>query len=509
MQKTEIKTNTLTEFNELIEEIRVIQSASQLSAWDMEINMPKAASEDRAWQMSMMSKICHEKLISKKTGDLLNELLEKSTLDTLNKTDKTHILEVKKEYDKAIKVPTKLVQELSETTAKAQLIWIEAKGKNNFSLFSPSLEKIISLKQKIADCIGYKNTSYDALLDDYEPGITASDLETLFNNLKKELIPLIQKIKESKTNLDASFIKQKYDKNKQLKICKDLLKYIGFDLERGHLAETTHPFTIGMGPNDVRLTTRTDENNLFFALGSTIHEGGHGIYEQGIGKELFKTFLYGGSSVGIHESQSRLYETIIGQGLSFWKFYFPILKNEFKDELKNISLESFYKGINKVEPSLIRVEADEVTYNIHIIIRFEIEKDLMENKIKVKDTPAIWNKKYTDYLGITPKNDSEGVLQDMHWSLGAIGYFPTYTIGNLSAAQIYNKIKKELPNIESEIEKGNFSTLKKWLRENIHKYGMLKKPKDLIREVTGEELKADYFINYIKNKYSQIYSLNI
>ncbi|MBI3309051.1 MAG: carboxypeptidase M32 [Candidatus Melainabacteria bacterium] len=498
----------IKELKNLVDEMQAVICAEKILAWDLEINMPKTASRERAWQMSILSKIVHEMLISSKMQELLNNLRKKELFELLKTKDKAMVRELGRDFDKAIKIPTDLIRELTETTAQAQVVWAEAKTKNDFKLFAPHLEKIFSLKRQMAEYLGYKDSPYDALLDEYEPGMNTKTLDELFENLKKELIPYIKKIQCSNNMPNNTFLKQSYNKEKQLQLCNLLLETLGFDLKKGILEESIHPFTMGISPNDVRLTTRTDENNLFFAIGSTIHEGGHALYEQGIDSKLFKTNLYSGSSLGIHESQSRLYETIIGQGYPFWKYYFPVLKDTFKKELSDISLEEFYNGLNCVEPSLIRVEADEVTYNLHIVIRYEIEKDLMEKKLMINDIPKAWKEKMHNYLGVTPQTDAEGALQDIHWSFGAIGYFPTYTMGNLCAAQFYNQIRKEIPDIEQKLEKGDFKELREYLKEKIHQYGLLETPEEILQRVTGEPLKTHYFINYIKEKYNKIYSLN-
>lgn len=501
--------NLFLKFKTYIEEIQALIASEKLLAWDLEINMPKSAAEDRAWQISIMSKLIHKKLTSCEMNLYLNELRKKDILTLLDSKDKALIREAGREYDKAVKVPGEIIEALANVTAKAQLTWQDARKKQNFELFAPSLEKIIALKQKIADYIGYTGSPYNALLDDYEEGMNTEKLENLFSKIKKEIITLVQEIQKSNIKPDTSFLNLSFSKEKQIALCQEILEFIGFDLNKGHFGESTHPFTIGIGPNDVRLTTRVNENNLLCAIGSTIHEGGHALYEQGIDPALYKSYLFNGASLAIHESQSRLYETIIGQGLPFWSSIYPKLQNYFKSELNDISLDKFYKAINKVEPSLIRIEADEVTYNLHIIIRYEIEKDLIENKIKIKEVPEVWSEKYQKYLGVIPKNHAEGALQDIHWSLGAIGYFPTYTLGNLYAAQFYFQAKKDIPNLENEIEKGNLSLLRNWLKEKIHSYGMIETPEQIVKRICGQELNSDYFISYIKDKYSKLYNLKL
>ena len=495
----------LSEFKELVEEICALNAVNELASWDQKTYMPSKGSEERGWQMMNISKISHRTFTSEKMGELLKQLEEPANFNKLNKIDQALVKEASTNYKKAKNVPLALVQEISETTSNAYNVWVDAKKNNNFNDFAPYLEKIVSLKKRYAEYIRYTGSPYNALLDDYEPGMTTEKLNEIFSKLKKELVPIIKAITESKVKINDDFLNKSFDRNKLLAFVKVILEQIGFDFSKGRMDETEHPFCISLAPNDGRITTHTYENDLLSSISAPTHETGHWLYGEGMDKDLYKTFLYDGASLGIHESQSRLQETIIGQGLPFWKHFFPILKQTFPEELKGVELEDFYKAVNIVEPSFIRIKADEVTYQMHIIIRWEIERDLFEGKIQAKDLPDIWNNKMQDYLGITPETNSQGVLQDVHWSMGAFGYFPTYTLGNLYAAQFYNTAKKEIPNLEEKFSNGDFMTLRNWLREKIHKYGKTETPSQIAKRVTGEELNPDYFIAYIKDKYSKIY----
>lgn len=495
------------DFKSILYELQALGVVSAIASWDLETQMPKRGAEYRGWALSIISKLSHEKLTSEEVGKFLNYFREESVLGKLTKIDRAIVREIGKSYDREKKIPTKLVQELSELTAKSHVIWAESKKNNEYKKFAPHLERIFSIKKEMTEYIGYKDTPYNALIDMYEPGITVSELDKIFENLKAELIPFIKKIKDSQTVINSTFINKDFSHEKQILLSKDLLTYIGYDFDRGRLDESNHPFTIGIGPDDVRVTTHIKTSNILSNIGSTIHEGGHALYELGIDPSLSKVGLGSGVSLGIHESQSRLYETVIGQSLSFWKGYFPKLKTFFPDQLENIDVESFYKAINIVQPSFIRVDSDEVTYNFHIIIRYEIEKALLENKINVEDIPTVWNEKMEKYLGVKPKTDTEGALQDVHWSWGAIGYFPTYTIGNICAAQFFNTMKNQILDVEEKISKGDLLTVKNWLCENIHRYGSIEEPSSIIQRVCNEPINAKYFVNYIKEKYTNIYKL--
>jgi carboxypeptidase Taq len=471
--------------------------------------MPEEGSNTRASLMAYVKKTQHKVLTSAHFHELIEYLQQEENLNKMTEVEKAVLKVIAKDHNKKRKIPERLVEELAETTTKAFSVWVRAKAKNDFNSFAPYLEKIVLLKRQEAECVGHEGSPYNALLDEYETKMTTEKLDKIFTRLKQELVPIIRAIKESSVKIDESFLCKKYDRQKQLDLCRAVLRHLGFDFQKGRLDETEHPFMSGFSPNDGRITTHVYEDKFFDAISSSTHECGHWLYQNGIDSSLYKTPLWDGTSLGIHESQSRLYETIIGQGLPFWKYFFPVLKHTFPEQLGSVTLDDFYKAINIVEPFFIRIQSDELTYQMHIILRYEIEKDLIEGKIKVQDLPTIWNQKMNGYLGIMPENDSKGVLQDVHWSGGGIGYFPTYTLGNLYAAQFYNQAKKEIPDLEERIEKGDMMTLRNWLKEKIHKYGKLETPDEIVKRVTGEELNPDYFIRYIKEKYSKIYGLSL
>jgi len=496
--------DALAQLKELTAEIIDLRAAQGLLGWDLETYMPPEGAETRAHQRSTLAKLSHQMLTSETMGNLL-KTLRKQKLDRI---DQALVREVAKEYDRETKIPVKLVQEMTEVTAKAHPIWVSARKDNKFSNFAPVLEKIIDLNRQTTKVIGYQDSPYNALLDLYEPTLTVKQTDTLFSALKKDLVPLVKAIQESPKKPDAGFLRNKtYPEDKQWEFTITVLEAMGFDFARGRQDKAAHPFTMGMSSRDVRLTTRVFKTDIVSALFSSLHEGGHGLYEQGVDPALARTFLDGGVSLGIHESQSRLWENLVGRSKAFWTYFYPKLKKLFPKPLDGITMQQFYKAINTVEPSFIRVEADEVTYNLHIMLRYEIEKALIEGDLKVKDIPAVWNKNMKSYLGITPPSDTLGCLQDVHWSHGSFGYFPTYTLGNLHSVQFFNTAKKQVKSLEDQIAKGKLLPLKNWLNQEIHHHGHVELPDELSRRVTGEPLNSRYFVEYLWAKYGEIYGI--
>jgi carboxypeptidase Taq len=447
----------------------------------------------------------HDKFVAINSDGLLSKLKADVDAKKIKGKDVVIIMETWRDYEKEKKLPIEFVKEMTEVTSKAQNIWAEARKKNDFQMFLPWLTKIVKLKRKEAEYIGYKDSPYDALIDICEPGMTAAESFMILSDLKDFLLPFIKKIRASKVRIDPKKILGNFPIEEQRKFNDSIVKKLGFDFEAGRIDKATHPFADGLHPYDVRMTTRYSEKNLFYSLGSTIHETGHGLYEQGLPVEHFGTPLADTVSLGIHESQSRMWENLIGKGESFWKHFYPILQKQFPKPYKELLFDDFYRIINKVTPSLIRTESDEVTYNLHIIIRFEIEKEMIEGAIELKDLPKIWKSKVKEYLGIDVPNDTLGVLQDVHWSCGLIGYFPTYSFGNLYSAQFFNTMKKDIPDMEKQIAKGNFKDIREWLRKHIHSTGRTYKAGELVKKVTGEALTSKYFIEYLEKKYKKIY----
>ncbi|WP_297434198.1 carboxypeptidase M32 [uncultured Cetobacterium sp.] len=491
----------IKKFREMIKEKKIIDSMLALLQWDLETQAPKGGYKLISEMIGELSLKSYNLTTSKEFLETLKDL--KKNEEKLDNIMKREIEILEEEVEKIKVIPSEEYKMYSELTAKAQGIWELARENNDFESFAPILEQIFNFNRKFIEYRGIKDDVYSEILNDYEKGMNVKKLDNFFEELKNEIVPLLKEINKNKRNFEKK-IKFEVSECDQKKFSKEILEYIGFDLEKGTLSESAHPFTLTVNKDDVRLTTRYLKNLPFSSVFSTIHEGGHGIYEQGVAEELKETILSDGASMGIHESQSRFYENIIGRSKEFW---FGILeKSKFKyNELSKLSLEEIYKGINEVSPSLIRVEADELTYSLHIMVRYEIEKGILSGEYLIKDLPKIWNEKMNEYLGVIPSTDSEGVLQDVHWSCGLIGYFPSYALGNVYSLQILNAMKKDI-NIEGALERGELKKIKEWLGEKIHRYGKLKTPKEIMISVTGEELNPEYYIEYLKEKYKNIYN---
>ena len=481
-----------------------VYMAMSVLGWDQETKMPINGSKFRSQQLSTLAKIAYELSTDKQYGILLEKL---NNDNSLNSDEKRNVYLSRKEYLKNNKYSSDFIVRQSKLISKAFNDWRLAKEKNDFKLFQNSLEKLVELRREECELLGYKGHPYDALLDRYEPNLTTENVDLIFEDVKNKLVPFIKEISKN-NHVDDSFFYQFFDKDKQWDFGIKLLKQMGYDFNSGRQDISAHPFSSHFSPEDARVTTRIDENNLSEMIWSCIHEGGHALYEQGILSENYGTPLGNSVSLGIHESQSRLWENHVGRSLEYWQNNYPLLQSLFPDKLKDIDYNKFYEATNNVKPSLIRTNADELTYHLHVLIRYEIEKGLIEGSIKVIDLPSIWNKKYYDYLGIEVPDDSSGVLQDIHWSHGSFGYFPTYTIGSFYAAQFFNKASTEIENIDEKILNGDTSELLLWLRENIHKNGEKYDAKVLCKKITGEELNFKYFMKYVTNKYSKIYNLN-
>lgn len=496
--------NAIKKLNDIDSKLHALQHAGSLIHWDASTGAPKNSVEGRAKTLSLLAGESYKTVVNDEFNDLLTYLENhKDELDyiTVRKTE-----EFRDDYDKSAKLPQQLVMDYTEDQAKASAAWEEAKLKSDFSIFAPHLEKIINYNKKFIEYRGYTKHPYNTLLDDYEKDLTTDVLDEFFSQLKNSIVPLVAKIKKSKVKIDDSFINRDYPIDKQKELNKDVLKKLGFKMDSGIIAESEHPFTINFDRNDVRITTHYYKNNLLPALFSTIHEGGHAIYEQNIGEELNFSTIGTGTSMGIHESQSRFFENVVGRSEPFIEFLYPLVKSIFPDNLKDISCEDFYLAANKTEETLIRTDADELTYSLHVMIRYEIEKLLFENKVLVKDLPELWNKKYKEYMGIMPPNDAQGILQDVHWSEGLFGYFPSYALGNAYASQLTHTMKKAI-NFDQDLRNGDLSNIREWLRENVHKYGKLLTPSEIIKKATGEPLNAKYYTDYLEEKYSKIYNI--
>lgn len=497
--------NKKVAFQDLIpylEKNMAFHTAINIIDWDANTLAPEESSEYTAKAMGILSQEQFTSLINPKVKEIMEGLKE----EELSQTEKAILRRLKKEYQKSEAVPANEMREFTELAARATNVWQKAKKEQNFSLYAPYLEKIVEYKKKFA---GYSKKEggslYNVLLDGYEEPFHVEELDRFFSKLKEEIIPLLKKVEQAE-EINDSFFYQEYDIEKQKEFNVFLAEYMGFNFKRGVIAESEHPFTTSWHNHDVRITTHYYKDNLSSAILSTIHEGGHALYEQGIRDEFTQTLVGDGASCAMHESQSRFYENVLGRSEAFWEPLYPKLQDTFPKQLGQVSLGQFVRALNKVKADFIRTEADELTYCLHIMVRYELEKQMIEEDVPVDKLPGLWNQKYQEYLGITPNNDKEGILQDVHWSMGDIGYFPSYALGNAFAAQIYHTMKKELP-VEELLRKGKIAEITAYLREHIHQYGASKEPREMLKALTGEEFNPDYYIQYLKEKFEQVYQL--
>ena len=494
----------LEQLKERLGEVADIGRAASVLGWDQQVNMPPGGNEARGQQLATLSKIAQEKFIADEVGGLIDDL--KQELDGADTDDAALVRVASRDYEKAKRVPPSFIAEQAIVTSKAFEGWVEARSKSDFSIFQPHLEKVVELVHKYISFFPPGEHPYDTLLDDYEPGMKTADVKAIFDGLRPKQVKLIKAIASSKQVKDA-FLLKRFNEKKLNDFGVDVITRFGYDWTRGRQDKAPHPFQTTFAVDDVRITTRYEEENPLAMLFSTMHEAGHALYEQGSNPAYERTPLAGGTSLAVHESQSRMWENLVGRSLPFWEHFYPALKKLFPTQLDGVSVKSFYKAINKVEPSLIRVNADEATYNLHIMLRLELEIGMVEGTLAVKDLPEIWNTKMQEYLGITPPNDAKGVLQDIHWSYGAIGYFSTYALGNLVSAQLWEKINKDIRYLDDQIRKGDFSELLTWLRKNIHQHGQKYEPQTLVERVTGSKISPQPYVRYLTKKYSEIYGL--
>ncbi|MBV9850943.1 MAG: carboxypeptidase M32 [Armatimonadetes bacterium] len=490
-------------------DVKAVRGAASVLGWDQQTYMPPGGAGARANQLSVLSKISHEMATGPDTERLLAEA-ERETKDADPDSDEASFVRVaRRDYDQAAKLPTALVAELSRVTALAHEEWARARQDSDYPRFAPWLERILDLTRQVAQHLGYQDVMYDALLDLYEPGMKTREVRAMFDALRPAQVALVQAIIAKGPDLiDASPLQLDYDEATQTQFGLEVVRRLGFDFARGRQDRAVHPFCTSFSRDDVRITTRFDKNWPPMSLFGSIHETGHALYEQGVDPRYDGNTLEGGTSLGVHESQSRLWENLVGRSRPFWQCFYPSLQAAFPGALSDVPLESFYRAINRVWPSLIRVEADEVTYNLHILLRFELENDLLEGRLSVADAPQTWNAKMREYLGLTPENDAQGILQDVHWSGGSFGYFPTYTVGNLLSVQLFEKADADLGGqTADQVARGDFAPLLAWLREHVHQWGRKYDPSDLIRRVTGGPLDPAPYLRYLQRKYGEIYRM--
>ncbi|MCZ7646052.1 MAG: carboxypeptidase M32 [Planctomycetota bacterium] len=495
-------------YAELLERSRrraVFGSMGSVLGWDQRTYMPKRGAKHRGEQLSLLAGMSHEMATDPRIGELL-ACVESSGLVKARHSDAAvNVREWRRGYDHATKLPRKLVEALSRTGSEGYNLWVEARKSDDFKAFRPVLEKLVALAREKADALGWKERRYDALLDQYEPGATTKQVQRLFAPLEKELAALIAKIVSSGKRADPSILENVYPVPAQEALCIEAARAIGFDFDAGRLDVTTHPFCSTMGPGDVRLTTRYDPASVWGALFGTLHEAGHGLYNQGLDPKHYGTPRGGSISLGIHESQSRMWENMVGRSRAFWQFFLPLARKTFPAALGGKDLDAVYFAVNESKPSLIRVEADEATYNLHIVLRFRLEIELIEGRLKAADLPGAWSETLQKLLGLKPPSNREGCLQDVHWSGAAFGYFPTYCMGNLYAAQFCEQARADLGNLDAQFAKGEFKPLLGWLRKKIHKPGKTYRPAELCEVVTGKKLSHQPLMRYLKGKLAPLY----
>jgi len=475
-------------------ELADLHHVMALMQWDQEVMLPKGGAAERAQQFATMSAVVHRKAVDPALGELLAEA--EAIGDRLSTVERALVRKMRRDYDQSTKLPESFVVELAALTSQALPVWVEARRDDDFASFAPLLARLVEMNRREADYLGYAAEPYDALLDLYEEGLTAVEVRACFSALLEPLRTLLAGVAPGGTLALAA----PFEVEEQVRFADRLLALIGFDFARGRQDRSAHPFSTGLGASDQRVTNRYRPDSIEFIF-SALHEGGHALYEQNIGADLARTPLAAGVSLGIHESQSRLWENVIGRSRPFWQHCYPLLREAFPAQFGGLSLDDFLVTVNGVRPGLIRVEADELSYNLHVLIRFELEKALLDGELAVADLPAAWNERYRDYLGVAVPSDADGVLQDIHWAHGSFGYFPTYTIGNLAAAQIWHAYRRFDPEWEATLARGDFAAVRKWLAANIHCHGSVYPPRELLLRVTGEALNPRYFLAYLKEKF--------
>ena len=496
-------TETLEHLKRRLAEITDLHRTSRLLFWDQQTMMPPGGAQARADQLATIRRMAHELFVADETGRLLDELRGYEESLDRESDDASLIRVTRSDYEKARRVPADLQAEMARAGSEGLRAWADAKARADFARFLPALERNVELKHRYIACYEPTDEVYDILLDDYERGMKTSEVRTIFDELKDELVPLIGRIGEQDDEALNACLRGVFPIERQRAFCHDVIDRFGFTPDTWRLDPTAHPFASGGGVNDIRITTRYDENDLS-ALFATMHEYGHGVYEHGVDPALERTPLGTGVSLGLHESQSRMWENLVGRSRPFWRYLYPSLQETFPEQLGAVELETFYRAVNRVYPSLIRIHADELTYNLHIILRFELEQDIIDGRVELQRLPEIWNERMYRYLGVEVPNDAEGVLQDMHWAGGGMGYFPTYSLGNVISVQIWERVLDDIPDLEERIERGEFSELREWLRERLHRHGRKFTPQETLARVVGSSIDAKPYVRYLNAKHGAL-----
>jgi carboxypeptidase Taq len=497
----------MTQLKEILGEVTDLHRVIMVLDWDQETYMPPGGVEGRSDQLSTLSELAHVKFTSNDVDRLLEELESEDSNRPFDSDEASIIRVTRRDYEQERKLPPELVAEIARAGSLARPAWQQARRDADFKVFQPYLEKNVELNRRVADALGYKKRPYDALINRVEPGLTTDQLTAIFAELKEAIVPLVADIARHKDAVDDSVLYRGFDPDLQLQYALDVVEKLGYDLNRGRQDISTHPFSISFGPGDVRITTRVSRDFFNECLYGSIHEAGHAMYFQGIGGGIDRTPLHDGASPGLHESQSRLWENLVGRSEAFWRHFYPSLQKTFPEPLKGVDHAGFYRAVNRSYPSLIRVEADEVTYNLHVLLRFELENEMLEGKLKVKDLPEAWNTRFKSYLGVDVPSDREGCLQDIHWSFVGFAEFPGYTLGNIISAQLMEKIRADIPDLDTRIERGEFGALLKWLQDNVYVRGRKFTPDELLERVTGRPITPKPWIAYIRKKFGALYGL--
>ena len=488
-------------------EISLLSSCSELLSWDEETYMPPGGVEQRGRQLALLAGLRHEMVSNPAVGELLETLESSPLVEDPDTPEAANVREIRKSHDRRRKIPRALLEEIVRVSTTAQREWSTAYKTSDFARFRPWLEKLVSLRRSEAEALDREGELYDALLEDYEPGARATKLEQTFEALRGELVPLVHRISNARRQPDKTILAREYPLDAQRAFTRRVAEQLGFDFNAGRIDETVHPFCARIGPGDSRIATRYSTSHFARGLFAVIHEVGHAFYEQGLDPELFGTPAGNTASIGMHESQSRLWENIVGRSLPFWKFFFEKARDAFPSALSGVNLDAFHFAINRVGATCVRAEADEVTYNLHVLVRFELERALVNGDLEPADLPDAWNSRYKTYLGITPGSDRDGCLQDGHWGSGLFGYFPTYTLGNMFAAQLHARALKDCGDFSERFSRGEFGDLLEWLRQNVHRRGRIFRAERLLEVVTGSPPSHKPFIDMLRNKYESLYSL--
>jgi carboxypeptidase Taq len=498
--------DTFRQFKAYLARVRDLQMASAVLAWDRETYLPPAGAAARARQLGSLSEMAHELFVDDRVGEWLAALQPYEDSLPFDSDDASLIRVARRDYEKERRVPSQLVGDLARAASLGQQTWVDARQAADFARFQPSLETLVDLRLAWANCFDYQDSIYDPLLDHFEPGLTAAQVRRIFDAFRPPLVELVAAIGERHDRVDDACLQGDFDEAAQWELGLQALTLMGYDFNRGRQDRAAHPFTTHFSSDDVRLTTRFDPHNISSALFGSIHEGGHALYELGVSPALDDTLLGEGASMVLHESQSRLFENVVGRGRPFWHHFYPRLQARFP-QFRAVDLETFYRAVNRVTPSFIRVEADEVTYGLHIILRFELEEALVTRQLAVADLPAAWNAKMQAYLGLIPPDDALGVLQDIHWSAGMIGYFPDYLLGSMLSVQLYERAQADLPDLESQLERGQLAPLRGWMADHVHQHGRKFTLDELTDRVLGAPLSPAPYLAYLRQRYGEIYGL--